>query len=40
MPLIPVLRRQRQMGFCKIEASLSYIESFRTARETYTDTLS
>jgi hypothetical protein len=29
MPLIPVLRRQRQVDLCELEASLVYRVSFR-----------
>lgn len=31
-PLMPVLRRQRQVDLCKTEASLVYAVSSRTAR--------
>ena len=31
MPLIPALRRQRQVDFCEFEASLVYRVSSRTA---------
>lgn len=31
-PLIPVLENQRQVDFCKFNASLVYIMSSRTAR--------
>ena len=31
MPLIPALRRQRQVDLCEFEASLIYKESSRTA---------
>ena len=31
-PLIPALRRQRQVDLCELEASLVYKESSRTAR--------
>jgi hypothetical protein len=32
IPLIPVLRRQRQAGFCEFEISLDYKESSISAR--------
>jgi hypothetical protein len=32
MPLIPALRRQRQVALCEFEASLVYRVSFRTAK--------
>jgi hypothetical protein len=34
LPLIPALGRQRQEDLCKFQASLIYIVSFRTARDT------
>ena len=34
MPLIPALRKQRQMGLCEFEASLVYRASSRTVRAT------
>jgi hypothetical protein len=34
MPLIPALRRQRQVDLCEFEASLVYTASSRTARVT------
>jgi hypothetical protein len=34
MPLIPALRRQRQVGFYKFKASLIYRVSSKTARAT------
>ena len=34
MPLIPALRRQRQVDLCEFEASLVYRVSSRTARAT------
>jgi len=36
-PLIPALRRQRQVELCEFEASLLYKASSRTARATQTD---
>jgi hypothetical protein len=33
MPLIPVLRRQRQIELCESEATLVYIVSSKTARD-------
>ena len=32
MPLIPALRRQRQVDFCEFKASLVYRASFKTAK--------
>jgi hypothetical protein len=37
IPLIPALRRQKQMDLCKFEASLVYRVSSRTARATQRD---
>jgi hypothetical protein len=34
MPLVPALRRQRQVALCEFKASLVYKASFRTARTT------
>jgi hypothetical protein len=34
MPLIPVLKRQRQADLCEFKASLVYRVNFRTARAT------
>ena len=35
MPLIPTLRRQRQVNLCEFESSLVYIDSSRIARAIY-----
>ena len=32
MPALPAHRRQRQVDLCKLEASLDYRASFKTAR--------
>ena len=37
MPLIPALRRQRQVNLCEFKASLVYRASFRTARTVTTE---
>ena len=34
MPLIPALRRQRQVDLCEFEGSMVYRVSFRTAKAT------
>ena len=39
MPLIPALRRQRQMDLCEFETSLVYKVRSRTARATKRNTV-
>ena len=40
MPLFPILRRQRQVNFCELKASLVYRLSSRTAKAMHKETLS
>ena len=40
MPLIPILRRQRQVNFCEFKVSLVYRLSSRTAKAIHKETLS